>query len=142
MSGSQTYQPTHIIIMTPAVALALLHGLLVTVALSGKASWDEVVGDKQAFLMSAHLFLQLLKCKNGKTWWCKGPALGLPLVDDASDHAFAAFSPSGELWPGPTSSRFRRMPHTSCKTGGSSTKPTASHAFCVVGMKGKPDCFR
>ena len=81
-----------------------------TVALSGKASWDEAVGDKRTFLASAHLFLQLLKRKNGRTWWRKGPALGLRLVGDALDHAFVAFLPGGELGPGSTSKM--RIPFT------------------------------
>ncbi|KAG2428072.1 hypothetical protein HYH02_014464 [Chlamydomonas schloesseri] len=83
--------------MTPAVALAPLHGRLVGLALAGKEGWDAAVGTPAAFLDRAEAFVALLRRKNGKTWWAKPAAVQLRAVGDASDLGYGALLPEGEL---------------------------------------------
>ncbi len=83
--------------MTLAVAMAPLHARVVGQALAHKASWDEAVGDPVAFLQRARMFLQVLRLKNGRTWFAKEAPLKLRLVGDASEIGTGGFLPDGEL---------------------------------------------
>ena len=94
-----------IVSMTPAVTLAPLHARVISQALAGARGWDEAVGDPTAVLQRARLFLQLLRMKNGRTWWAKGRPLKLRMVGDASEVGVGGFLPDGEL--GIASSSFR-----------------------------------
>ncbi|KXZ41475.1 hypothetical protein GPECTOR_446g335 [Gonium pectorale] len=99
-----------IMAMSPAVATAPLHARVVGRALAGVASWDEAVGDAASFLDRAQLFVELLRTKNGKTWWRRAAAVTLRVAGDASDRAYAAFLPERELGPGASSEM--RVPFT------------------------------
>ena len=86
-----------IVSMTPAVTLAPLHARVISQALAGARGWDEAVGDPTAVLQRARLFLQLLRMKNGRTWWAKGTPLKLCMVGDASEVGVGGFLPNGKL---------------------------------------------
>ena len=92
-----------IMALSLAVATAPLHARVVGRALAGAVDWDEAVGDPATFLARARLFVELLRRKNGKTWWRRGPAVVLQVVGDASEKAYAALLPGQELGPGEAS---------------------------------------
>ncbi|KXZ40999.1 hypothetical protein GPECTOR_1018g286 [Gonium pectorale] len=104
-----------IMAMSPAVATAPLHARVVGRALAGSASWDAAVGDAESFLARAQLFVELLRTKNGKTWWRRATAVVLRVAGDASDRAYAAFLPERELGPGSASEM--RVPFTPEEAG-------------------------
>lgn len=83
--------------MSIAVSRAPLHARVVGRALAGVTSWEEAVGSPAEVLAEAELFLELLRTKNGRTWWAPQAAIALRVAGDASDRAFAAFLPGGEL---------------------------------------------
>jgi len=59
--------------------------------------WDAALPDPAVALEQAALFLELLRTKIGISSWRKGPWVVLRLVGDASDRAYAAFLPDGQL---------------------------------------------
>lgn len=81
--------------MSKAIATAPLHSRLVAAAAVGRASWDEVFATPQECLEQALLFQHLLQHKNGKTFWKR--EIGVRVAGDASETAYAAFLPDGEL---------------------------------------------
>ncbi|KXZ50413.1 hypothetical protein GPECTOR_16g587 [Gonium pectorale] len=151
-----------------AVALAPLYSRLLSRAVAGHVSWDEAVGDPSAFLAEAAAFLVLLEGTNGTHTWCRGPAVILRLVGDASESAYAAFLPDGELGAermvvpfstaelarGDSSAerelravvlalRWLRDRAPSLAVGRTLQYQTDSQAasFCVVGQKGRNGCL-
>ena len=88
-----------IMAMSPAVSLAPLHARVVGLALAGRESWDDAVGDPGFFTQRARLFMSLVRVKNGKAWWAKGTHFKLRAVGDASDVGTGGFLPDGELGP-------------------------------------------
>ncbi|GLC46806.1 hypothetical protein PLESTM_001928300 [Pleodorina starrii] len=83
--------------MSPAVGPAPLHSRLIARALKGHGGWDEALPDTSQALQEARRFLEVLERCNGRARWHKGPAVLIQVVGDASESAYAAFLPNGEL---------------------------------------------
>ncbi len=92
-----------IMAMTPAVSLAPLHARVIGQALIGKESWYATIPDPRPFVGRARLFLDLLRTKNGRTWWtwwtwCAKPTpIRLRAAGDASEVGYGGLLPDGEL---------------------------------------------
>ena len=86
-----------VVSMALAVSRAPLHSRMVARAMVGLEDWDTALPDPTVALGQAVLFLELLRAKNGKSSWRRGPCMVLRLVGDASDRAYTAFLPDGQL---------------------------------------------
>jgi hypothetical protein len=87
-----------IVAMTLAVTTAPLYARLVLQVARGM-DWDTALWEPGEVIRQAQQFVALLRQRNGRATWRKGPALRLAteLVGGASDRAYATFLPGKEL---------------------------------------------
>lgn len=83
--------------MAIAIGTALIHSRLVVWALVRLIILKAAVALPEHGLQEAHLFLEPLLTRNGRTRWEKGRVVVVQAVGDSSDRMYAAFMPDGKL---------------------------------------------
>ena len=83
-----------IIAAAPAVRLGPLFARAVYKAMTGRASWDKIYPSEQAALADIECYLQTMAATAGANCWKQDKVL--LVAGDASEDAYAAYTPNGE----------------------------------------------
>ena len=63
--------------------------------MNAEAGWDSLYISKAAMLADIQCYIEILAVSEGGSWFKRGPAL--LVAGDASEFAYAAYTPNGEL---------------------------------------------
>ena len=80
---------------TPAVPLSPMYARSVYKAMQGLTGWDTVYPSQQAALADIQCYIDTLAASEGGSWWKRDKVL--LVAGDASEFAFAAYTPNGEF---------------------------------------------